>query len=393
LRQSVYSRLAGYEDLNDAERLAGDPVFRLIGPPKMWHRGAALTSTLHWFETELLTREENLVGLMAVNREVLAEAELYDDAGDFVAAKLRPGNVASADDWDELLLPEIESQQEGRQVAFRADAAFARPEIYEALEAHNVEYAIRIPANRNLERAIEDILFRPRWASQSEAPGSLQELPLRGGQLDEAAPRRRQGRAPCWQAVPARRVHRDELDAPESIRRPVLQQARDRPAMDQGRQAGDPLDAPVVSPVPGQRGAPAAERARLQLGESLAAIGVADASRDVVAHQPAATPRQDRRAPGEACAVLLAPVGGGAPDATPVRRDARPHLGAAGTDGVITAPCTQSAATKKRRKTGALSKKSRDLVSVRRGSSRYRLLPGVHDQEDENGCSTGWGRV
>jgi hypothetical protein len=27
------------------------------------------------------------------------------------------------------------------------------------------------------------------------------------------------------------------------------------------------------------------------------------------------------------------------------------------------------------------------------GSSRYRLLPGVHDQEDENGCSTGWRRV
>jgi hypothetical protein len=30
LRQSVYSRLAGYEDLNDAERLAADPTFRLI---------------------------------------------------------------------------------------------------------------------------------------------------------------------------------------------------------------------------------------------------------------------------------------------------------------------------------------------------------------------------
>jgi Transposase DDE domain group 1 len=30
LRQSVYSRLAGYEDLNDAERRAADPTFRLI---------------------------------------------------------------------------------------------------------------------------------------------------------------------------------------------------------------------------------------------------------------------------------------------------------------------------------------------------------------------------
>ena len=44
LRQSVYSRLAGYEDLNYAERLSQDPAFRLIGSEKLWDRGAALTS-------------------------------------------------------------------------------------------------------------------------------------------------------------------------------------------------------------------------------------------------------------------------------------------------------------------------------------------------------------
>ena len=76
LRQSVYSRLAGYEDLNDAVRVSADPTFRLIGSSKRWDRGAALTSTLHWFETELLTHEENLVGLRAVNRELLAQAEM-----------------------------------------------------------------------------------------------------------------------------------------------------------------------------------------------------------------------------------------------------------------------------------------------------------------------------
>jgi hypothetical protein len=30
LRQSIYSRLAGYEDLNDAERRSQDPTFREI---------------------------------------------------------------------------------------------------------------------------------------------------------------------------------------------------------------------------------------------------------------------------------------------------------------------------------------------------------------------------
>ena len=56
LRQSVYSRLAGYEDLNDAERLSQAPTFRL-GSRKIWERGAALTSRLQSFETELLTRQ------------------------------------------------------------------------------------------------------------------------------------------------------------------------------------------------------------------------------------------------------------------------------------------------------------------------------------------------
>jgi Transposase DDE domain group 1 len=46
-------------------------------------------------------------------------------------------------------------------VAFRADAAFAKPEIYEALEKRSVPYAIRIPANKNLEWEIAGLLCRP----------------------------------------------------------------------------------------------------------------------------------------------------------------------------------------------------------------------------------------
>jgi hypothetical protein len=53
------------------------PTFRVIGSPKRWDRGAALTSTLHCFVTELLTREENVVGL-ALNRELIGQAETMD---------------------------------------------------------------------------------------------------------------------------------------------------------------------------------------------------------------------------------------------------------------------------------------------------------------------------
>jgi len=57
LRQSIYSRLAGYQEVNDAERLSQDPTFPLIGWEKIWERGAALTSRLQSFETEMLTEE------------------------------------------------------------------------------------------------------------------------------------------------------------------------------------------------------------------------------------------------------------------------------------------------------------------------------------------------
>ena len=78
LRQSIYSRLAGYEDVNDAERLSQDPTFRLIGSEKIWERGAALTSRLQSFETELLTQDENLAGLAAINRDLIARAGAMD---------------------------------------------------------------------------------------------------------------------------------------------------------------------------------------------------------------------------------------------------------------------------------------------------------------------------
>lgn len=57
-------------------------------------------------------------------------------------------HFSGTDDWEELLLPEIERQQNpGREVICRADAAFAKPEVNEALEERGLKYAIRIPAN------------------------------------------------------------------------------------------------------------------------------------------------------------------------------------------------------------------------------------------------------
>jgi Transposase DDE domain group 1 len=60
LRQAVYGRLAGYEDVNDAERLARDPAMRAIVGREGLDRPAASTSQMGRFETEWLATEANL---------------------------------------------------------------------------------------------------------------------------------------------------------------------------------------------------------------------------------------------------------------------------------------------------------------------------------------------
>ena len=151
-----------------------------------------------------------------------------------------------------------------------------KPEIYEALETRGVQYAIRIPANKNLEWEIADLLFRPPGRPSRKPLVRYKSFHYQAGSWTTAAAGRGESRAPRRRAVPARRLHRDESRAPQSRRRAVLQQARHGRAMDQGRQAGGALDATVVSSVPGERSPAAVERARLQPRESVAAARAAD---------------------------------------------------------------------------------------------------------------------
>ena len=143
---------------------------------------------------------------------------LFNREGDCLAARLRPGNAHSADDCEELPLPEIERQQKpGKEVVFRADAAFAKPEVYEALEARGVKYAIRIPANDSLERDIAELLTRP-VGRPSHKPVVWYKS-LGGGE----------GGVPLWRAVPARGIYRDQAGDGPTGGGAVLQQAGGRP--------------------------------------------------------------------------------------------------------------------------------------------------------------------
>jgi len=203
LRQSVYSRLAGYEDTNDAERLAVDPAMRQVVGGRARDRQAASTSQMGRFETEMLTARRNRKALMdlpgkwidrvrqrrALDKLILdldsSVSETYgrqegsaynghfectcyhpifcfNQLGDLERALLRNGNVASADEWRSVLEPVVARYRDlDIRKFFRGDAAFAIPELYTFLEAEDYWYAIRLKSNAVLERQIEHLLTRP----------------------------------------------------------------------------------------------------------------------------------------------------------------------------------------------------------------------------------------
>jgi hypothetical protein len=64
LRQSIYGRLAGYEAVNDAQRLCLDPAMRTIVGGRAKDHTAASTSEMARFDTETLSTTDNLKRLM-----------------------------------------------------------------------------------------------------------------------------------------------------------------------------------------------------------------------------------------------------------------------------------------------------------------------------------------
>ena len=199
-RQSVFGRLAGYEDVNDAERLARDPAMRAIIGREGLDCFAASSSQMGRFETEWLASDANLetlADLLGVwidrihdrkpPRSIILDMDssespthgqqegsvwnghfgctcyhplfVFNQYGDLERCRLRPGNVHSAEDWRLVLEPVIARYRErGVDLYFRADAAFAKRELYELLEAEDIRYAIRLPANPVLQRRIGHLL-------------------------------------------------------------------------------------------------------------------------------------------------------------------------------------------------------------------------------------------
>jgi hypothetical protein len=206
LRQSIFSRLAGYEDVNDADRLRLDPVMRQVVGGRAVKHGAASASAMGRFETEMLTRPENLAALADLpgrwidavhdrqspksitldmdssespvhgdqedaawnghfQSKCLHPLFVFNQYGDLERCALRPGNVHSADGWEDVLKPVLarysaEARPSITRRRFRADAAFAIPALFDLLEAEGWDYAIRIKGNPKLHEQIGWLMKR-----------------------------------------------------------------------------------------------------------------------------------------------------------------------------------------------------------------------------------------
>lgn len=130
-------------------------------------------------------------------------------------------------------MPGIERQQKvGKEVVFRADAAFAKPEVYEALEERGVKYAIRIPSNDSLERDISELLTRPVGR-----PGHKPVVWYKGF-LYQATSWKEARRG--WRSSSSTGTHSDQPGNRQPSSGAVLQQAVNGGTMDQRKKASKP---------------------------------------------------------------------------------------------------------------------------------------------------------
>ena len=276
LRQSVYSRLAGYEDLNDAERISIDPTFRLIGSQKIWDRGAALTSTLHGFETEMLASEENLLGLMALNRGLVGQGEAFDDSERVGSGQTPPRvrsmanrkavpttdtsnrsaitrcccSISTAIVWRRSCVPATCTAPRTGASCYCRRSSANRPKASRSLcgrcrlcqagdlrGAGGARRGLCDPHSGQQEPGAGDRRHPVSATGKAlpQAAGALQEFSLSGGELVPTSAHRGQGRAPSGRAIPARRIRCDQHELAEPFGGAFLQQARHGGAVDQRR--------------------------------------------------------------------------------------------------------------------------------------------------------------
>ena len=152
LRQSVFGRLAGYEDVNDAERLCHDPAMRWVVGDRAITGFAASASQMGRFETKWLSRPENLAAL----------ADLPGQWIDKVHQRRPPKLIV-------LDMDSSESPTYGEQKAAPTTGISAAPVIIRCLCSTSLAMSSAAPCAR--ERAQRRWLARGAGAGDRALPG------------------------------------------------------------------------------------------------------------------------------------------------------------------------------------------------------------------------------
>ncbi len=199
VQQRINMIVTGNEDLNDADRLATDPMHKMAaGRNPYSDLSLASDTTLGRLEhgrteTELDNLEELLVKLWVQQQkrtpwcitidmdgtngeahgaqqlsffngyyEMNCFQPLFAFVGSFpIVARLRTGKAEPADDALETLRAAVKIIRKSfpkLKIYFRADAGFARPDLYEYCEKNQITYYIGLPSNARLARQSEHLI-------------------------------------------------------------------------------------------------------------------------------------------------------------------------------------------------------------------------------------------
>jgi hypothetical protein len=195
LRQKIYQMIAGYSEDDAADQLTKDPVFtQIIGTPALASQPSLSRFFKRFDQTSIKQLElanQKLLNKVHKFRDTKAlifdldsthsdtyghqESTAYNAhygtigfhplvafdgvTGDFLKAKLRPGNVYTSNGVIEFIQPLIEHYNEKfpeTSLFVRGDSGFAVPALYELCEKESVYYVIRLKSNAQLQQIAEE---------------------------------------------------------------------------------------------------------------------------------------------------------------------------------------------------------------------------------------------
>ena len=211
LCQRIYGIVAGYEDGNDATRLRFDPAFQMLADRKLedplssqptlsrWENSVPARDIVHlnrllldWFVRrcgqQVRRRGEFLLDIDCTEDPIHGQQQMSMFNGHFgescyhplllferhtgclLSVRLRRGNCVSYNRVVPVLRPVLERLRAAFPrvvIRFRADAGFAVPGLYELLEKHQVQYAIRFPSHQFVKQQVQQLLTMVQQAQES----------------------------------------------------------------------------------------------------------------------------------------------------------------------------------------------------------------------------------